>query len=330
MYTLHLVPAALLLFCLALLHPAALTAQAAPLGAPPSLPSTLQRHYQNGEIIAYRMQGDNQGHLQTTRYQALANGVVNENSSGTFVEEFAWSHVHVNGATVPLTSASRQFREYLSLAPGFGLSIPDLSQVQPILIGPITDLLTIYADVQLAMRQRTLQRPGDHTFIKYGRPNSWADGRRVLLGQDAIDFDITLQSIDPARQVATLIVRHVPPVQPQIQLPADWMNPPIGDTPNNWVQIEKVSNGKFVAGVGRETFEDTIEVSIPTGSIVSATLDNPVQILERDCTDRTLTNCSAPMRYRIHRQVMLDALHAREEDSSPQAATPVIRPAAAH
>ena len=268
--------------------------------------ATLQRHYQEGDSVAYKMQGTNQGRLTTIRYEAQASGIVKKDPAGNFFEEFGWSELHVNGQPFILSPASQQFREALSQAPGFTLSIPDLSKVQPILIGPITDLLSFYADVQLAMRQDKLAHAGDHTYVNHNQPNSWADGTYVLVGQDAIDFDITLQSIDPATQVATLVVRHVPPAKPQIKFPAAWMLNPVSDGPNNWVEVEKGANGKITAEVGLETFEDTIKLSMATGRIISASMENPVEVQERDCDDSTLAVCGTPVRYRIHRKIELE------------------------
>jgi hypothetical protein len=44
-----------------------------------------------------------------------------------------------------LSPASLSFRQTLSLDPAIQPSIPNLSQVQPFLIGPITDMLTFYS-----------------------------------------------------------------------------------------------------------------------------------------------------------------------------------------
>jgi hypothetical protein len=268
----------------------------------------LARNYQLGEMIAYKMQGINQSPEQTVRYEANVTGLVKkDDSSGDFIEDLRWSDLHRNGKALPLSPASQQFRESLSLAPAYKLSIPDLTKVQPILIGPITDLLTFYADVQLAMRQSNLTRSGDHIYVKHGVPNSWADGTDTLIGQDSIDFDLTLVSIDPATQVATLIVRHVPPARPQLKLPASWMLNPVGSSPNNWVQVQKITDGKYVAAVGQESFEADIRISLPKGRIISAMLDNPVDILERNCDDAALTVCATPRHYRIRRQITLVA-----------------------
>ena len=270
-----------------------------------ALPAPLSRDYREGETISYRMSAVNEGHLKTIRYEAQANATVKRDPSGPLTEEFAWSDLIVNGQPLPLTPASRQFRQNLSLSPAYTLSVPDLSKIQPILIGPITDLLTFYADVQLAMRQKTLLRAGDHVYVKNGTPNSWADGTYAVFGQDSIDFDITLKEVDQTAHEATLVIRHVPPVEAQIKFPATWMMAPVGTLPNNWAEVDHGGQEKYSAEVGEETFEAVIKLSLPSGRIISAHMDNPVEVLGRECEDAALSKCGAPNRYRIRRQISL-------------------------
>jgi hypothetical protein len=281
--------------------------------------ATLARHYQDGEKIAYTINGFNQARSKTTAYEARAEGTVRKDASGAFVEDLAWTDLNVNDEQVRLSAGSRAFHEPLSLAPGTKLSLPSLAGVQPALLDPISDLLAFYADLKIAMNQHTLTHAGDHAYVPYGAPVSWADGKHVILGQDAVDFDVTLQSIDPATQIATLVIRHVPPVQPQIKLAAPWMSERVGNSANNWVQVEKAADGKYIAAAGQETFEVRIRIAIATGRIVSATLDNPVTVSERACTDAALTACGAPERYTLGRQISLRA--------DP---TPALAPAPAH
>jgi hypothetical protein len=307
---------AIVLFSFSISVPTVLLAQSPKPAQPAAAPTpTLVRHYQEGETIAYKMTGVNQGHQGTIRYEAHAEGVVKKAASGMFVEEFAWKDLHVNGQPFVLSPASQELRESLSLTPGYPFTIPDLSKPQPILIGPITDLLTFYADAMLTMQQKDLVHAGDHVYVKNGTPNSWADGFRVIFGQDTIDFDITLQSVDQAAKIATVVVRHVPPAESQIKMPASWMLTPVGASQNNWVEVEKGQDGKFTAAVGRETFEANLKISPETGRIVSATMDNPVDVLERDCEDAALTVCGAPVRYSIRRQITLDAESAPSRDA---------------
>jgi hypothetical protein len=267
-------------------------------------PVTLKREYRDGEILAYHMKAVNDGHLKTVRYEAEASAKVSEEPARRFIESVAWTGLIVNGEPLVLTPASQEFREALSLSPEFTLSVPDLSRVQPMLIGPIVDLLTFYADVQLAMRQKDLLKAGDHVYVKHGVPSSWADGTYTVFGQDSIDFDITLTKVDATTQ--TLLIRHVPPVKGQIPFPVAWMGEPVDKLPNNWAEVER-ADGKYLAEVGEEFFEVTIKLAMPSGRIISAEMDNPVEVLERDCEDVALTKCNAPTRYRIHRQISLES-----------------------
>ncbi len=274
-------------------------------GTPISLPaatshSPFARHYADGEKLTYHMKGDNDGWT----YEVQANGIVKKDSSGHFVEEYGWSDFKSN-APMTLSATSLSFRQTLSLDPALPPAVPNLSQVQPFLIGPITDMLTFYADLWLAIQQSELKRPGDHAYVKVGTPASWADGSYVTLGEDSIDFDLTLKEIDSANQVATLLVKHVPPSQPKVKLPAAWMQAPVADTLNNWVQVSKNQSGKYDAGTGKETFDVEIKLSMKDGKILSATLDNLVKTHRRECSDAALLDCGEPSDHTIHRQIEL-------------------------
>lgn len=283
---------ALLLFCGFTLH-------ASLQNAPAETPGLLARRYQEGEKLSYHMRGVN----ENWRYEIHADGVVKRDSSGKYFEEYAWSHLISDGTPVTLSPATSNFRQIVSLAPETPPSIPNLSQVDPHLIGPITDWMTFYADLWLANRLNKLSHAGDHFYFKRGTPNSWADGTYVLLGEDSIDFDFTLKDVNQKDKIATLLVRHVPPEKPEIKIPVEWMRPAVADTPNNWVEVEKRPNGKYLAEVGKETFDVQIKVSLANGKILSAKIDNPVEAVSRECADETLTNCTAPVPHHILRQI---------------------------
>jgi hypothetical protein len=262
-------------------------------------PSPLARHYAEGEKLSYSMKGDNDGWT----YEVQATAVVKKDPAGHFVEEYTWSDFKTN-APMSLSPASLSFRQPLSLDPAISPSVPNLSSVQPFLIGPITDLLTFYSDLWLAIRQTDLKRAGDHAYVKYGGPSSWADGTYVILGEDSIDFDLTLKEVDAITQTATLLVRHVPPAQPKVKLPAPWMQTPVADTANNFVDVKgKNPVGKFVAQVGKETFDVEIKTSLKDGKILSATINNLVQTRQRECADAEFKDCGEPSPHQIHRQI---------------------------
>jgi hypothetical protein len=268
----------------------------------------LTRHYVEGEKLSYHMKASNQDRHGTLRYEIQADGVVKKTADGRFIEEFGWSNLVVNDKPTPLSDGSAAFRQSLSLEPGYTLTVPNLSQVDPILIGPITDLLTFYADMTVAVGQGNLTHTGDHFYFKHGTPNSWADGNYALIGEDSIDFDVILTDVNLSDKTATVKVRHVPPAQPEVKLPVAWMRVPVADTPNNWVEVtknfaSKSTGDKYAASVGKETFDVEIKVSLENGRIISGSLDNPLEVLERGCAEETLATCGDPIGYKIRRQI---------------------------
>ncbi len=269
-------------------------------------PNLLQRHYREGEPIRYHMTGSNQTGARTVKYEADAEGIVVKDSTGAFSEDLTWSHLVVDGQPVTLPAGEQAFHQRLTLAPETPLALPDLSRVHRSLIGPITDLLNFYADLRLAAGNDSLSRPGDHFVFRHGKPNSWATpAAGVLVGEDAIDFDVTLQGVNDSLRTATVLVKHVPPANPEIRWPADWTRVPVADTPNNWIQVLRTGPESFLAQVGKETFDVLLTVSLADGSLVFATMDNVVEVLQRPCKDATLASPGPPSRYRIKRLIEL-------------------------
>ncbi|HLX68119.1 MAG TPA: hypothetical protein VKV04_00700, partial [Verrucomicrobiae bacterium] len=270
-----------------------------------------------------------------------------------YFEEYTWTNLVVNGKPIALPAASGSIRQSLSLDPDYGFKgFPDLTKVDPRLTGPMLDLFNFYVDAQLAIQQKDLAHVGDHVYLKYGKPASWAHGSDIL-GEDSIDFDITLKAIDQAHHLAQVVVRHVPPKVPQIRIPADWMHIPVADTQNNWVQVSKNKYGiivgivagiclvilfllfrqwnsrwrlavrisfpiiagllllliviapysHYTAMVGKETFDCEIKISLTNGEIVSATMDNPVEIVVRPCKDEALTKYGPSFRGHFMRRI---------------------------
>lgn len=258
----------------------------------------LSRRYQVGEVLTYHIKGIN----ENRHYEIQADGIVRKDSEGTYFEDYRWSNLVSGNQKVALSPASLDFRQQVTLDPNHNSAFPNLSAVDPRLIGPIADLMNFYADLRLAVKTGKLNHAGDHFYFKRSTPNSWADGTHVLIGEDAIDFDLSLKDINHSDNTATLVVRHVPPEKPEIRLLADWMRKPVADTANNWVQVERTSD-KYLAAVGKETFDAEIKVNLADGKILSGTLGNPVETIERECEDAALTRCSDPTPHPIKRHI---------------------------
>ena len=269
--------------------------------AQPPASAPLARHYQDGQKLAYRMDGQN----EDWKYSISARGVVKQ-EGGRFIEEYAWSGMTSGGASAPLREDMAAFRQRLSLDPNQIPGAPDLTKVDPKLIGPITDLMTFYVDLWLANKLGGLYKAGDHFYFASPMPaSSWADGSRVLVGESAIDFDMTLKSVDAGKGEAVLEVMHVPPAKPKVQLKADWMKMPVADKSNNWVGITRQQDGTFLVAVGQETFTVDITVSTVDGRILSASMENPVKTIERVCKDEALTQCGEATPHLIVRKIAI-------------------------
>lgn len=283
----------------------ALFAAVFPVRGPARAAADLTRRYRDGEAIRYRLSITNQGPAGTAQSALTASGTVRKDAGGRFVEEIGWTDVTVAGAPFALPAASAAFRERLSLDPGAETDgTGDLTEVRPVLLGPIADLATFYTDLRLA-RAGTLAAPGDHFHVKGGQPTSWADGRRAIVAEDSVDFDVTLQRLDQAARTATVGVRHVPADPPQIKVPTEWMRDPVADTPNNWVEVEPAASGRFSARVGEETVDVTLTISLADGHLIGATLARRVQVLERQCSDGALRACGPPVTYELAHHVDL-------------------------
>lgn len=271
---------------------------------PTAVKGPLARRYREGETLKYHMVATN----DDLRYTADASCVTKKTHAGSYVEECRWTALTRDGRLATLTPETAQFRELVSLDPGWTPSPPDPGKADPRLVGPILDLFTFYVDLWFANRVGSLQHPGDHFYMPMPQVGSWADGTHVLIGKSHVDFDLNLQSIDPLKQAAVVMVHHVPPPHPNLNISAPWMQTPVLDTPNNWVQVTKLRDGKYQASVGKETFDDSITVSTEDGRILSATMENPVVTSSRVCDDLALTKCDDAKPQTTHRHVEISVV----------------------
>jgi hypothetical protein len=265
-------------------------------------PPPLARHYQEGAQLVYRMQGENDG----STYAVRLHSTVRKGADGRMGEEYAFSDFVSEGRRQTLPPASQSLRVFVTLEKGGPpFVLPRLSPATH-LVGPVLDLLTFYADLFLVMQADGLHEAGDHVHLPNpGTTASWADGTRVLIGEDHVDFDVTLIALDRTAGAAVLGIAHVPPPQSTIRLPADWMRAPVRDTPNNWVQVERMGDA-YVASVGQETFDVVLRVRLADGVILTASMDNPVVYVARRCRDAALRECAEGRPGRTFRAIKMD------------------------
>jgi hypothetical protein len=270
----------------------------------PSQPP-LHRAYIEGQTLHYRMRGVN----EAWHYSADAKGIVKKDGNGSFYEDFGWSNLMTDGKPETLVPGMAGYSQHLSLDPTVFPGAPNLSGVDPKMIGPVTDLMTFYVDYWLAAKFNQLLKPGDHFYFANPTVPSWADGQRVIVGEDAIEFDMTLKSVDAAKGIAELEVRHVPPPQARIHLAASWMQAPQPGQVNNWVQVMRTGDGQYLAAVGQEYFDVQLTISLADGRILHGAMRNPVDTMERLCSDTKLTQCDEAKPHHVMRTIEIDLEH---------------------
>jgi hypothetical protein len=124
---------------------------------------TLQRRYTDQAVSHYLMTGNNDG----WQYTIQATDVVKRDTDGRYYEEIGWSGL-TSSAQQALTPASLALRQTVSLDdPASYMRVPNLANVQPLLVGPITDTLTIYSDLLLAMQAKLVQPRADRVCIAH-------------------------------------------------------------------------------------------------------------------------------------------------------------------
>jgi hypothetical protein len=251
----------------------------------PQPPALLARRYVDGDRVSYLMKGSE----NETTYEIRMTATTAKRPDGQFFESLAWSGMKIDGQPRSLSTVAQQFRLAVTTEGAMPFALPDLSKAEG-LMAPVTDAMTFYADLFIARRQTALKLPGDRATYHNPTVASWADGRSVLIGEDHVEFEMAVGDVDRVSGVSVLLVKHVPPATPQVRLTAEWMRVPVADTANNWVMVSKTRNG-YTASVGKETFDVELRVAIADGRLLSATLENPVTAITRDCTDQALMQC---------------------------------------
>ena len=116
----------------------------------------LTRRYVEGERVQYLMKARNDG----ATYEVRLTGVVKKAPDGGFVEEYSFGDLVSNGKPAALSPGAQAFRIAFRLQKGQPPFSPPNLSTAPRLIGPITDLMTFYADLFLTLTEGDLREPG--------------------------------------------------------------------------------------------------------------------------------------------------------------------------
>ncbi|MFC1745855.1 hypothetical protein ACFL35_17820 [Candidatus Riflebacteria bacterium] len=263
----------------------------------------------------YKMNGFNDG----KRYQAISRHVVKK-KAGTFFEEVTWISFK-SGKKVIDIKPMKKFVQIISLDQNFKVVFPDIRKIEgkmrKYIVGPIFDLLTFYVDLNPGLFYAKIDEleNGYPIVFPFNKKSSWADGQFIILGEDCIDFRVTFQNNKKNKPL--LRVEHIAPESNlDINLPEKWMNVPIGQGKNNWVQIAKMKN-MFGVSYGYEYFDVHIYIDPEDGKINYASMYNPVERLNRICKEiisknkkiTGIKNCSEATPQHTYRNITIELIN---------------------
>jgi hypothetical protein len=69
------------------------------------------------------------------------------------------------------------------------------------------------------------------------------------------------------------------------------MRKSIADATNNWGSGAENQKREISGSGGKETFDVEINLSLADGKILSGSMDNPLETIERECVDVALASC---------------------------------------
>lgn len=211
-----------------------------------------------------------------------------------------------DGKTEDWSEVAKKFPGYdvsLSVAGDANLKLPNLTDLDKRLIEPITDIHTFLVAVSPHAGSDRVHNVGDrHAGVKPAI-GQWAQAPALPVGEDCISIEVELREL--TAKTATYVTTFSPPKEPCLTPAYPAMSKPVAEVPNNFQQIE-VKEGMRDALWGHEGFVVTATVARDTGGILSADMDNVLDLKMRmGCSDEALENCKMELPVKLTRHLSL-------------------------
>ena len=192
----------------------------------------------------------------------------------------------------------------MSLQVGIDLELPDL--VVPEMTGMITDLFTYYVAVSSSLGVTEVHESGDVYTQDEPVVGDWSDDLGTPVGQDCILPSIELVELDEDEGLARFETRFEVPDAPDCLdwVHESWSTPVVDGQENNFQQVVDVDGDRF-AMYGVEWFTIQSDVDASDGRILSATMDNRLDLQLLGMCDEDWQSCGYDGQLVIERQEQL-------------------------
>ncbi|MEX2304036.1 MAG: hypothetical protein WD733_24030 [Bryobacterales bacterium] len=255
-------------------------------------PFVFERRYQADQEFSY--------HLEDRRRQQAGEIV------STTIASAESSHQVVFEGGVPFETvrwaeavdlATGQHRTDLASLPISRLSLhpngpiePGKPAGDPLMIGMITDLVTLYIAVSPSVGITNLHLPGDQVASPAPVFGDFADGATFIAGQDKFRVDVAMTALGPD------LVEYSTYMQPlgfePGELYRDFMQQPAcGNAPNN-IQYVRAQGAGFLAAWGCESITIQTKIDRQSGIIIESLMVSYLLQSVKTCQDAELTQCA--------------------------------------
>lgn len=283
-------------------------------------PFVFERRYQAGQEFSYR--------VEDRRRQQAGESV------STTIASAESSHQVVFEGGVPLETvrwtaavdlATGQHRTDLAALPVTRVSLhpngpiePGKPAGDPLMIGMITDLVTVYTAVSPKVGITNLHLPGDQAAAPAPVFGDFADGDTFIVGQDKFRVDVAMTALSPE------LVEYATYMQPlgfeSGELYRDFMQQPAcANAPNN-IQYVRAQGAGFLAAWGCESITIQTKIDRQSGIIVESLMLSYLLQNVKTCQDAALSQCADGSPIEENRTVELKLLD--HEPTPPRSFVP--------
>lgn len=267
-----------------------------------------ERKYQIGEQCEYLLTRNYYLNTQWQHKATAAASLVVVETENLLADQVQWLSLlksDVSGTTDLSAEAKKVDSYFMSLQAGGPLKVPPLKVPQ--MVGMITDFLTFFVAVSPHVGTPNVKSVGEIYVAPQSTKGDWSDGQAVIIGEDCIHPRVEMTDLNSL--VVTYKTSFLAPTSDQvcITMNKDWMVEPVDvGTPNNFQQITSDGSGKFNVMWGHEFFVVTSQVERATGKLLSANMDNYLNLrMKTDCST-DLEGCQSDFPLTIRRALQLE------------------------
>jgi len=186
------------------------------------------------------------------------------------------------------------------------LALPDIKGWDMGVVGPVTDLHTFLVAVSPQVGADKVTRAGETHTLPEAPKASWANGENIPVGEDCIRISVTL--VEMNAETAIYRTTFMPPESACLEMLKPWMEAEVVEgAPNNFQQQMNLGGAAAVMW-GREEFVVTSTVRRSDGRILSATMDNRLDLRLKVGCDANLNSCKHELPMKIRRDLTLELL----------------------